>query len=312
MDPIGQRLPRPLLVAATVAAVLLLASAIPAAARREAGPIVFASDRGGQNDIWVMAPDGSNQVRLTDDKIDDITPAWSNDGKRIAWSRAGEIWVMNADGSGKNQVTFNTFGDFRPTWSPDASRIAFRSTRSSAPGIYVINVDGTGEQWLSNDLTTTNFAPDWSPDGTKIAFGHQGGVFTGHFSVWVMNADGTNAHQLTPDSMEAGLPGWSPDGSRILFADAFCNTCGESDLFVMNADGTAITQITDTPENELAKSWSRDGRGVVASFALVTPSNSSIAHLSKSDVAIIEVAAGATVNLTDSTGVSEGDADWAP
>jgi Tol biopolymer transport system component len=309
MNRPGGRAPRPLVRAALVAMVLVLTVAMPATARRGLGPLVFESDRGGQNDIWVMGADGSNSARLTDDKIDDITPAWSSDGKRIAWARAGEIWVMNADGSGKRQVTFNDFGDFRPTWSPDGNRLAFRSTRASAPGIYVINVDGTGEQWLSNDLTTTNFAPDWSPDGSKIAFGHQGGVFTGHFSVWVMNVDGSNQHQLTADSMEAGLPGWSPDGSKILFADAFCNTCGESDLFVMNGDGTGVTQLTDTAYNELAKSWSRDGRFVVAGFAVVNPSDS---HLLKNDIAVIDVATAATVNLTNSPGVSEGDPDWAP
>ena len=309
MYRVGQRRPRALIGALIVAALVLFGSAMPAAARRPSGPIVFASDRGGQNDIWVMTSDGSNQTRLTDDKIDDITPAWSNDGKKIAWSRAGEIWIMNADGSGKTQVTFNAFGDFRPSWSPDGSRLAFRSTRSSAPGIYVINIDGTGEQWLTDDLTTTNFAPDWSPDGSAIAYSHQGGVFSGHFSVWVMGSDGTNRHQLTPDSMEAGLPGWSPDGSRILFADALCNTCGESDLFVMNGDGTGVTQVTDTAENELAKSWSRDGRRVVAGFAIVTPSDT---HLSKGDVAVIDIVSGTTVNLTNSPGVSEGDPDWAP
>jgi Tol biopolymer transport system component len=296
---------------AIVAVLVLLGAAMPAVARRQAGPIVFTSDRGGQNDIWVMEPDGSNQVRLTDDKVEDITPAWSNDGKRIAWARAGEIWFMNADGSAKTQVTFNNFGDFRPSWSPDGSRVAFRSTRPFAPGIYVINLDGTGELWLSNDLSTTNFAPDWSPDGSKIVFGHQSGIFTGVFSVWVMNSDGTDPHQLTPDSMEAGPPGWSRDGSKIVFADAFCNTCGESDLFVMNADGSGITQVTNSPENEIAKSWSRDGHRVVASFATVASSGAQ-AHLSKSDIAVIEIATGTTVNITNSPGVNEEDADWGP
>jgi Tol biopolymer transport system component len=309
MNRRGRSRLRRLIGAALVGMVTMLAIALPAAARREPGQLVFESDRGGQNDIWVMAADGSNQVRLTDDKIDDITPAWSNNGQRIAWSRAGEIWAMNADGSGRTQVTFNDFGDFRPTWSPDGTKLAFRSTRASAPGIYSINLDGSGEQWLTNDLTTTNFAPDWSPDGSKIVFGHQSGVFTGDFSIWVMDADGTDRHQLTADSMEAGLPGWSPDGSKILFADAFCNACGESDLFVMNSDGTGVTQLTDTAYNELAKSWSRDGRRVVAGFAVVNPSDQ---HLLKNDIAVIEVATGTTLNLTNSPGVSEGDPDWAP
>src|SRR5436309_2843912 len=69
------------------------------------GKIVFASDRDGNNEIYVMDADGSHQTRLTNNPADDILPAWSPDGTKIAWStnRLGgsnyEIFVMNADGS---------------------------------------------------------------------------------------------------------------------------------------------------------------------------------------------------------------------
>src|SRR6266536_3969179 len=83
---------------------LLVTAALPAGAKPPQGLIVFESDRGGQLDIWTMRPDGSNQVRLTNDKVDDEFPTWSPDGKEIAWTRGGavdpegELWIMNADG----------------------------------------------------------------------------------------------------------------------------------------------------------------------------------------------------------------------
>ena len=77
----------------------------------------------------------------------------------------------------------------------------------------------------------------------------------------------------------------------------------------MNGNGTGITQVTDSAENELAKSWSRDGKRVVADFGFLTPSE---AHLSKGDIAVIEVASGASENLTNTNGVNEEHPDWSP
>jgi TolB protein len=281
----------------------LCAITLAAQARPTDGRIVFTSDRGGQSDIWVMGADGTNPVKLTDDKIEDDFAAWSEDGKLIAWLRGGrgpegEIWVMNADGSGKRQVTFNGFSDSNPTFAPDGSKLAFRSFRNNNRDIYVIHVDGTGEQRLTSD-PASDFGPDWSPDGSEIAFTS---LRSGHSAIWVMNADGSGQHQLTADEQEAALPGWSPDGTKILYSDGFCATCGESDLFVMNADGSGVTPITNSPENELSKSWTRSATGAVADFSPLTPSGT---HLSKGDIVVIEVSSGAVTNLTNTPGISE-------
>src|SRR6266536_2435543 len=111
---------------------LLVTAALPAGAKPPQGLIVFQSDRGGQLDLWTMRPDGSNQVRLTNDKVDDEFPTWSPDGKKIAWTRGGgvdpegELWIMNADGTGKRQITFNSCGRRRIVFTRrDETRFSF-------------------------------------------------------------------------------------------------------------------------------------------------------------------------------------------
>jgi len=298
------------MVRCPIIALLLASSALPALASSGEGLIAFASNRGGQWDIWVMHADGSNPVNLTNDKVEDDFPEFSPDGKRIVWTKgghgpAGELWVMNADGSGKNQLTFDTFPDLYATWSPDGNRIAWSSRRKSNADIYVMNVDGTNVRRLTTD-PANDFAPEWSPDGREIAFTSQR---KGDTAVWVMKADGSDPLQLTRYGLHAGIPGWSPDGQKIVFVDGLCDACAESDLFTMNADGTRITQLTDTEANERAKSWSGDGKSVVGEFARAPAVDRSLA---KGDVAVWDVATCAMTKLTDTNGIDEGHADWSP
>ena len=105
------------------------------------------------SDIYVMNADGSGKRRLTHDARSNAEPAWSPDGRRIAFksSRDGnsEIYVMNADGSGKRNLTRNPARDGRPSWSPDGRRIAFISDRDGRLEAHVMNADGSGQRSLT-------------------------------------------------------------------------------------------------------------------------------------------------------------------
>jgi Tol biopolymer transport system component len=117
-------------------------------------------------EIYVMNADGSGRHKLTDNKATDGGPAWSPDGKRIAFTsnRDGkfQIYVMNADGSNVQRLTQSNANDTEPAWSPDGKRIVFSSDRDGNFEIYVMDADGRNPVRLTN-LPTFDFGPAWKP-----------------------------------------------------------------------------------------------------------------------------------------------------
>lgn len=221
----------------------------------------------GNVDVYSVMPNGDGLRRLTESPSFDACPAYSADGKQIAYcsgdnsSMTGvtEIWVMKQNGKEQRQITHiggrMTFPDF----SPDGTRIAFAGLTPGAASadVFVMNLDGTGLVRLTTNAAADNF-PAWSPDGTSIAFVS---ARTGRAQVWAMDADGTNQRQLTFDAPIKGqLPDWSPDGSKIAYA-TFDPVLG-SDLWVMNADGSNQVQLTNDPDRQVGAAWSPDGKKI--------------------------------------------------
>ena len=154
--------------------------------------------------IYVINVDGGGIAKLTPDSGVNGSPAWSPDGKQIAFvsDRDGDgtrkIWMMNADGS--NQRSTGILGG-QPAWSPDGTKILFTAHRLcgvSAPGsIYVVNADGGTSTLLTKDLKDCGSyaSAKWSPDGSKILASftpETKGLFEHAPQIVVMNADGTN------------------------------------------------------------------------------------------------------------------------
>lgn len=118
-------------------------------APRANGKIAFTSDRDGNREIYVMNPDGTGQVRLTNKSIVDDHPIWSPNGTKIAFlsqnvSSGFAIFVMNSDGSGKTEVTpviyqspssWLGFDGWSMSWSPDGGRIVFSDAIPNASRI---------------------------------------------------------------------------------------------------------------------------------------------------------------------------------
>ena len=129
--------------------------------------IAFVSDREGNKDIYVMDPDGSNVVRLTDHSADDYSPDWSPDGNRIMflsdrYDRTG-LYVMNADGSNVTLLLGDAAGSGSFRWSPDGKQIAYYGQPGGNVDIYVMNADGSSVSRLT-DHPKVDIPLSWSPD----------------------------------------------------------------------------------------------------------------------------------------------------
>jgi Tol biopolymer transport system component len=191
--------------------------------------------------IHIINADGNDAVQLTSGKEWD--PAWSPDGKRIAYCLSGAIYVMNTDGSSKVKLTDSGTG---PLWSPDANQIVYsRIQYPKTYEIYIINADGTKRIRISAE----GAYPRWSPDGKKIAYCGK------RIGISLIKSDGTGDKLLTYDYGTA--PNWSPDGKRIAYHRYL--SPGVKEVIAINANGSGEVKLAASGRFPV---WSPDGKRI--------------------------------------------------
>lgn len=180
-------------------------------------------------------------------------------------------------------IGFSTVGP-AVHWSPDGTRIAFR-LRNDAPGIYVVNRDGSGMTRLT-DLRGPNFATetggfDWSPDSTRIAFTSPNGIDgpggDNSGTLYVVDTRDDRLTKVTgPNERGGAIPpvSWSPDGSRIAFARSSGQLRSSTNsLLVVDADGSDEAVLVELFNVDLGPlAWSPDGSRI-AFMRGITPDN---------------------------------------
>jgi TolB protein len=207
-------------------------------------------------EIYELTLADGKETRVTD-KFGVLTgPEISPDGKSIAfmrWTVASDqyqIWVMDRDGGNPRRVYSGTGWD--PTWSPDGKQILFASDKDGTNQLYAVNLDGTGVRKLTS-LPSIRGRSDWSIAGQVVTY--SGDAWKRE--VYILNADGSDVHRLTPAGGNSQGPGFSPDGTWVTFTAYFDhpNDIHGCEIYIIRVDGSDLRRLTDNDYCDYQPRW---------------------------------------------------------
>jgi TolB protein len=182
------------------------------------GEILFQSDREGPTRLFVYDLATKQQRRLgTAGTWADEEPAWSHDGRRIAFSstRAGgnnfDIWVMDADGSNLARLTDHAAPEQDPAWAHDDKSVFFTAERSGHGQIYRVWLADKRVEQITRSPHRA-IMPALSPDGRYLAYAAQ----MANFQLFLVDLGAGTTRQITTGE-GACRPSFAPDSQEIAF-----------------------------------------------------------------------------------------------
>ncbi|MEO7987227.1 MAG: protein kinase [Gemmatimonadales bacterium] len=219
-------------------------------------------------------PLATRLAQVTSNEAVEEWPAWSPDGRQLVFSRTVDgyrnLFVKQYPSGEERQLTHGARDDIQAAWSPDGTTIALvRSTLQNGklePGDVLGWYAEGGDVWTiapesgrETQLLSGAFNPSWSPDGAHLAVD---AALGGAHRIWITDANGRNARQVTSDSSEVVVhmsPRWAPDGKHLVFRRIQQQ---KSDIVVVDVATGATRWVTDDDVVDLNPAWSPSGRSI--------------------------------------------------
>ncbi|NQT84404.1 PD40 domain-containing protein [bacterium] len=302
--------------------------------RRTPFKMIYETNRDGNWELYVMNPDGSGQVNLTQTSdLDEMYPHASPDGKRIcfvqdSWKntpvgkrKVRSVYFMNIDGSGRTLVCERAR---QPCWSPDSAKIAFSKAESrrytttdfATVGIFIYDIRTKKTTEVPNRNIRHLYNTAWSPDGKWFAATIHKAMGFGHAILAINRGNG----RIFPLDAGGCRPDWSPDGKRL--------TWGVDDFNILVAEfdpskcrkGAPMpvplpnkrTVITSKDKSHKVKTyhsdWSPDGNYIAFSYGT---GKEQVGETGVWDIYVARSSGGPWLRLTAGAGAKK-EPDWIP
>ena len=221
--------------------------------------IAYVVKRGNRFELQIADADGAGEQSLLVSFEPIISPAWSPDGKKLAYvsfqQKKPIVYIQDIE-LGKQSVVANFKGsNSAPTWAPDGSRLAVSLSRDGGSQIFLVNADGSGVRRLmqSGGIDTE---PVFSPDGQAIYFTSDRG---GSPQIYRMPATGGEAQRVTFEGGYNVSPRISPDGRMLAY---IARNGGKFQVAAMDLASRQTQLLTDSDKDE-SPSFAPNGRMIL-------------------------------------------------
>ena len=217
--------------------------------------VAFVSTTSGHKEIYVCDFDGANPHQVTTASVIALSPAWSPDGKYMAYTAykygGPHLFIVNLDKKQGVRVAYPGL-NINPAWRPGTFELAATLSKTGDQEIYTLTGDGKVIKRLT-DNWGIDVSPSWSPDGKKLAFVSDR---SGTPQVYVMNVETGAVRRLTFSGRYNAEPSWSPSGQTIAYAG---QEGGRFNIYTIPAEGGHPVQLTKGAGNNNSPTWSPDG-----------------------------------------------------
>lgn len=254
------------------------------------GYILISMMEGGHNRLFAYQPMRIPLTRLTFGPWDDITPALSPDGSRLAFSsnRDGywDLYLMDLSTGAVTRLTETSDYDASPSWSPDAQYLVYE-TYGTDLEVQILPLGGDQPPISLSKHPSADYEPSWSPGGRQIAFVS---TRSGNADIWLADLDQVDEERFvnlsqTQDADESH-PTWSPDGRKLAWVsvedgkhsifvrdtEGRVNYLGSGDTPAWNPDGTVLLTLLSEPNSDLiAAYFYSEGGGWTSGVQLALP-----------------------------------------